>query len=154
MKRLVLLVLVIFVGCEMYDHDTMQDDYNSDIYSGKALYNPGLEFSSLEEIGEWIGDNISYCTVSGYVQNPQETIESGKGDCKACAVLFMNLAYFSFGVEPDLICVDTNDVYKSVVDGGCTDHAMVLVNGDMYEPQNGDIYYGSIGYSYSFSHVF
>ena len=148
----VILSFSSLVSCKNL-YDEFSDYSYGNQFSGMILYDSGLEFGSMEEIGSWIQKNITY-EKSYKVTGPEETIAAGSGDCKSISVLFMNLAYFSLGVKCDLVCVDISSVSKGVVEGGRTNHCMVMYDDLIYEPQNGLRCSARIGYKYSFDHVF
>lgn len=163
-KVFLCLVALLSLGCGSiyqdiynYVYDHVADEYYSKRYSGIALYEiEGLpEFNDLGEIGRFLRDEITW--VSGAdtpVQTPQETWERKRGNCEDITALFMNIAYFNLNTECVFIAVNQEEMSRKIDAGGKVTHAMVEYNGVIYEPQNGIVYTGIIGYRYSFWHVF
>lgn len=153
MKKLFPAVFFIFilVGCQM--QDVISDAAYSGDFSNIPLYDPIVRHESIKEIGIWIRENTSYIKLED-VQYPEKTIKTGKGDCKARALLMMDAAYFSLGIKMDLICVDLDSMSRDIVDGGYVNHCMAIYDGIIYEPCGGNVYTGDIGFSYKFESVF
>lgn len=99
MKYLIVLFVFFFIGCVGIDDltDTLYDLIKAPVYSELHLYDPGLSFSSIEEIGVWINQNIKYSGKISYVQEPKGTLLKGSVDCKGrfhLKGLEINILYF------------------------------------------------------------
>lgn len=158
MDKIVISLLFSLVFSCQNAIDARYDEAKSELYSGVELYDFGLEFDEFHDIGVWIRNNIDYEVTHGYMKDPKDTWDDGTGDCKAMAALFMDMAYFSMGVKCELVCVDSDTVdritTKQIVNGGVTNHLMVMYDGVIYEPCGGYACTAEIGYKYSFDHVF
>jgi len=138
MKKAILLLLTIIsiTSCEdlFLTHSEYQDKEFTKRARNHELYDTSdYDFDSLAEIGGWISQNIKYKSDEGADDwaNPEDTINRGYGDCEDRTILFMNMAYFAFGIEPTLA-----GVYHSrhVAAGGDVNHAVVMIDGELYEP--------------------
>ena len=157
MKYIVLLV-ILFSGCNaLIDADleskaTGHELYQIDIKSITVLTDISLYIKACIQYREDATDAWA---------NPQETIERGYGDCDDMAILFMNIAYFEFGIKCDFVAVNSANVTKrdypysqTIVSGGSVNHALVYYDGNYYDPLCGLVNCEKVGYTYSFDEVF
>ena len=164
-KGLIVKIVIYFAlllsvsSCSNFIQDR-RDDFLDRHYSGKAsghnlvVLDEWAEIESYTDIARWINKNVTYKSDGGsdHFQGPEETITLGTGDCEDFALLFMNIAYVVFGTKFDLAVVDHT---KQVVDGGHIDHAELVLGNVSYSAFSGrEIIRGSIGYRYSFGHVY
>jgi hypothetical protein len=105
MKRLIALVLILSLsGCGLLDMLTEQ----------KVDTFPQVQ--TVKEAANWVRDHITYQTdmeqygVSNYWATPEQTLESGMGDCEDQALIFLRIVHDSLGQD--------GEVYVTAVDGG------------------------------------
>lgn len=157
MKHAPITLLIVLIPMVMSCNDASRDMVYSYIFYDKELYDNGERFETPRDVGYWIYSNISYDSNeynSWYVQDPKETLDKGTGDCKAAAVLFLNLYYFSSGYRGEIVLVKQNTMSRSIELGGAVDHCMVEINGVIYEPQTGEQFTGEVRYRYKFKEIF
>ena len=86
------------------------------LVSACPLYDAGTAFyssTSLEEITYWVANNIDYeedisqYGESDYWATPQETIDSGEGDCEDFAVLIAYIFYSNTGEKVEFSYQET-----------------------------------------------
>ena len=164
MKYVVLLV-VLFSGCNAW----MDADLQSKA-AGHELYyieipNAENDIKTFWDIACWIRNNVEYIEDANADtwENPEVTYNRGYGDCDDMAILFMNIAYFRFGIKCDFAAVDGNKIsipdldtrkQYTIVDGGRVTHALVYYAGNYYDPLFGLVNCEKVGYTYSFDEVF
>lgn len=147
------IAVVFAASCELaYE---IQDAYNEKVLFGQSLYY-SQDFESLkneDDIYRYISARVKYRRPdSRFVSGPQETLESGYGDCKALTVLYMNIAFFALDRKYSAGAVDTS---RTVVNGGIVDHCIVVrPDGSMLDPQIGNTVHYELGYIYSFDEIF
>ena len=128
MKYLMLLLLLLMLNCSIAYSD-MADSYYQQQAAGHELYYGDFsEIQTLQDISVWIMNNVYYkADETDSWDNPEEVIKRGYGDCDDFAILVMNIAYVRFGIEFDLVLVDT-EIMKSIEEGGNINHASVAIN--------------------------
>lgn len=115
------------------------------------------EWESLTDYGSiarYIRDNVQYTEdiFISETQAPRWTMERGKGDCEDIALLFMNVAKVSMGIEMEAVVVDTG---RSIEDGGIDfGHVAVRYNGEVIEAQYGLPRDYAVRYFYTYKEVF
>lgn len=144
---LIVVFIVFLVSCQFdpgYQYFDKANLYYDD-YSSIETY---------QDISIWINSKIYYKSETvDWWSSPQETVERGYGDCDDYARLFINIAYIVFGDKGNLVAIDASQ--RTIVDGGPVNHAIVEINGHLYEAQLGfEVYYPSIGYRYTFDELF
>lgn len=156
MKKIILLVVVgiSLMSCDMV-YDYAADQTMQEKLSNKSLYED-YELTTilvnLPDISIYMNDIVSYIEDDkDYAQNPEETYLIGAGDCEDFAILFMNIAYFEFGIKCDLVLVNSD---KTIENGGSLNHALIRYEGTLYEPQTGEICSYEVAYSYTFDIIF
>ncbi len=145
------LFVILISSCSMVIDSCLYDKI-----CGQPLVNLEIDedFDALSDIGWFLHENIEYkADGSDFTQSPARTWALKTGDCEDFAVLFLCIAYYELGLEGQLVAVDTDDI-RTVEDGGRINHAMVRYNGVIYEPQNGCVCSGDVGYYYGFWAVF
>ena len=152
MKYLLLLIVIMFSGCNM-----IQDAYNYSKFEQCSIYYD--DYSSIEDYRDvtvWIRNRVTFKKDDGDVwSTPKEIVERGYGDCDDFSRLFINIVYARFGIKMNLVCVDMDEMSRTIVDGGFTNHAIVEYKGVYYEPQNGLEYsVGKVGFIYTFKELF
>lgn len=86
-----------------------------------------------------------------YWQSPRETLDRCTGDCEDLAILFLNIYYQYTQIKGNLVLVHTD---RAVTDGGKINHAVVEIDGVVFDPQNPSAIYTYIGYTYTFDTLF
>lgn len=132
MKKILLLIVItmMVVGCSSLW--PTQDEYADSVFSARAsghnlYYGDFSEILVLEDISTWIMARIVYVPdKTDSWDDPEVVLERGYGDCDDYALLVMNIAYIVFGIEFDLVLVDTNKV-KIIEEGGTINHASVAI---------------------------
>lgn len=157
MKKFLILgcILVILGSCRLTSIDETTDAKYKELASGHSLYFNDLFYNltSINTISGFIWSNHSYKTDNTDIwSNPETTFKRGYGDCEDFVILFMNILYISTGTKANLVLVDTND--RSIVEGGEVNHAVVEVNGVLYEPTLGIVVNYPVRYRYKFNEVF
>lgn len=157
MKVVLLLCAIFFLNCSMFIDTTC-----TILYSNKGLYD-SVEFdciNSIQDIAKYYNNNGYYykADIGDYCKTPKEMVNDKYGDCEDYAVLFLNICKVRMNIEGSLIVVNLND--RAIVSGGFVNHVMVVINGRVYEPQNGselstyEYWESRIGYIYSFGTIF
>lgn len=150
MKKFILLVLCVFllVSCDSF--------FDSLALTDVSAYDPDFEisynFKTVDEAWRYVSYNIRPMSdrdahgISEYWQYPWETYELGTGDCEDYVLLFMHLLN-RMGYNPKFAGIR--------ISSGL--HAVVLLNGKLYEPQQYGMYYPAtttIELTYDYSVVF
>lgn len=144
------LMAFMLTGCQQIIDTSANMQYGDDFSGFNLFYGDFSAIDSLWDIPYWMDKYVTFKETTE-VLSPKEVMKRGFGDCDGYALLFMNIAYVRFGIKPSLCLVDYS---RAIVDGGYVNHAIVKVNGKYYHAQSGQKYTGSIGYEYSFDHVF
>lgn len=121
-KRILIVIVVLIVtGCAfpgLYDTDNPCD--------GMSRY----------EIGEWVVNNIEYIDYDSHeFKSPREILRDRSGVCRDFASIYMWLIYLNHG---DKYILDMVWVGDQPTVGG-TKHALVIINGEWFEPQQNRI---------------
>ena len=84
-----------------------------------------------------------------------EAIKKGKGNCTTYAILFMNVAYFTLGVDFGFASAAASEHSQRAVGvGGFPDHAVIILDGQLYSAYTGEkITQYKASYYYSFDEV-
>lgn len=140
---------------EYYDFEEYRLPEGVDIWE-YGYFNCIEGINSFKGIAQWIEHNIDYIPdVAGKFYSPEQTLKRGGGDCEDYAILFLNLAHKVLGETGSLVVVNTNDVGRTIVEGGAIDHAIVMFNGELISAFTGRVYDDvPIRYIYSFEEVF
>lgn len=119
------------------------------ISSCYRYYDPSFahseNFSSQEEVLQWVSDNIDYESDRRYGEDewqlPQETYQLLSGDCEDFVILAM---YFlkEIGIESSMAIIQ--------IDGHTDYHAVLIIDSEYYEAQSGNI----ITYSFRLEDIF
>lgn len=89
------------------------------------------KFSSIEEIENWMYDNILYSDEEGdYWKYPNETFSDGYGDCEDRAILFLYIVNDSLGIKGELGIAEVQDKEYPENVGY---HAYPIIEGHNYE---------------------
>ena len=137
MKRFIVCVfvsVVLLTSCEMPIGLNQVEHYTGLPYD---IREPTIELDSLADIAAFIdtltykSDKANYGTEEHWAA-PQELIDRGCGDCEDFAILVM---YFAdkIGYSTELVGISTANGF----------HALVRLNGKLYEPQNMSRKYGT-----------
>jgi len=83
-------------------------------------------------------------------------MKTGRGICVTYAILFINVAHFTLGIDFGFASADTaNSTQRSVIEGGFPNHAIVSLNGQLYSAYTGlAITDYDAGYYYLFNQIF
>ena len=129
-SMIIVLISLLTISCDM-----MIDANLTEKAEGHTLYETDFSgIDSYEDIAVWIEERVEYRSENtDEWLNPAETLARGYGDCDDFAILFINIAYFRFGVKGNLIAVDANQS-RSIVSGGQVNHAIVEIQGSLYSP--------------------
>jgi hypothetical protein len=92
--------------------------------------------NSYNEEAEWVHTHIDY-EYDERIAPIEETVKTGKGDCKDRALVFLALAYKNQGVRGELVLWNTP----------LGEHCTALVNGYNYGYIAGSHKIGAIGYN-------
>lgn len=160
MKKIVLVLLVVFSGCHLGMVDMSSDNRTDMLFSsylvGLELYYIEADINCLEDIGTFMQENVVYESDGDKDTwtSPEETFKRGYGDCEDLTLLFINMAYIHLGLKFDIVLVDTND--RQIIEGGDINHAEPYYNGESYCVWNGrpNINQFTIRYLYSFDNIF
>lgn len=163
-KILILFILAIMFGsCK---HGLMSTIVDSYVYGelGRIQYYDFAEynlpeFSGTKDLADWIESQIDYRSdVVEEFYSPEETLLRGGGDCEDYAILFLNLMHYTMGIKGNLVFVDSDDRFRTIVEGGFVNHAVIEIGGTLISPQTG---YGydyfdnvPVRYRYTFDEVF
>ncbi len=158
MKKILLVLIVsgLFMSCDMvYEiHDSL---YESAIHGQVLYYGDFPEMESFEDISAYLEANVTYYNDDRdyHISPVEETIKSGKGNCEAFALAFMNIAYIKLGVKCDFVSVDdSGSNQRAVLSGGKTTHSVVSYNNQLYSAYTGQkITDYKAGYIYYFDDV-
>ncbi len=146
-----LSLVVLFSGCQIAWE--LQDLHSIEQLGSHPLYY-SEDFESLKSFGKisnYINSRVEYVSNADSV-SPKETLERGYANCVGFSKLFSNIAYFSMGIEMDIVNVNIDDESRSVVDGGFPNHAICSINDVTIEPQTGrQKFYDKIMYTYDFN---
>lgn len=144
---LVIVSVLFFSSC-----DFAVDGFFSEIFKDIPLYYG--DFTEIENEGQispWINARVEYKKI-GDGQSPKETLRRGEGDCDSFVLLYMNILYVRFGIKSTFCLVVSG---RNIVEGGFVNHAIIrMPSGRLIEAQQGKMVDYSIGYEYSFDHVF
>jgi len=143
------MFIPFFLSCEilsvaslLVNLDSETDLQLSEKASGHFLYDPDLsDIYTFKDVAEYIQGEIFYFPdMIDSIDNPEEVLTRGYGDCDDYALLFMNIAYFELGVKFDLASVYVNSTdTRMIVNGGFVNHAMVSLNGILYSAYTGEV---------------
>lgn len=154
MIKLIIIVLFIllFIGCDM-----MQDTYNYSKFDTMELHHDDYtDIDNYIEVSQWINDRVQPRPDKVDVWSaPATTISRGWGDCDDFSILFLNIVFIRFGIKGNLIALDYDNMYRTVVEGGSINHIIVEIEGRYYDPFTGLEYNVSkVGYIYIFNELF
>ncbi|TET97720.1 MAG: hypothetical protein E3J23_08560 [Candidatus Stahlbacteria bacterium] len=141
MKKILMLTILImaFSGCSSLwpTTDELHDNIFSERASGHNIYYGDFsEILVIEDISPWIMSRIVYMPDEGDKwDDPEVVLKRGYGDCDDFAILVMNIAYVVFGIEFDLVLVDTNLV-RIIEEGGDINHASVAIENIVFDVYN------------------
>ena len=134
------------------------DDITLAQIQGQKLYNGDFpEMDTYQDVSNYVESVLTWESMKlNPITDPQEAIETGKGNCTTYAILFMNVAHFTLGVDFGFACADASSYnQRSVGSGGFPDHSMVILCGQLYSSYTGEkITEYPAGYYYSFDEVF
>lgn len=151
-----LLLIVLLSNCErVYE---FIDDVSLNYLKGQELYdNDFPEMKTYQDVAVYVQSVLDWeDMVLNPIVSPQEAIEKGIGNCTTYAILFMNVAHFTLGVDFDFASVDASEyTQRTVIEGGIPDHSVVNLDGQLYSAYTGKpiTEYGA-GYIYTFDEIF
>lgn len=118
---LVLALSLILAGCDLLPVW---------FYDAESYRFPVAEsFSSSVQVFDWAFRNIHYENSNDWVM-PDQTYARRAGNCKGIATLCMYLLHVQLGAEVTMVAV------QLVAGDSSTGHALVRVNGDLYDPED------------------
>ena len=134
------------------------DDVTITRIESQELYDDNFpEMETFEDVSIYVNSILTWESMKlNPITSPQEAIEKGKGNCTTYAILFMNVAHFTLGVDFGFACADASPYnQRAVLEGGIPDHSMVILKGQLYSAYTGKpITEYKAGYYYSFNEVF
>lgn len=126
MKKIMILLvtLVLFASCTQIENFMeVESAYDS-------MRDPEMQFSSFEECGRWIANNIRYDDSGEYEwQSPYQTMERKSGICVDFVSTLLWYAIEHFGANPNTSYLLGVKMYNGKY------HALCVVNGTVYEAQ-------------------
>ena len=137
-KFLLLLSVFVLFGCKSL---TALDEYRDSIYAERAAghelyFGDFHEILTAYDISPWVMSHIVYVAdEEDSWDNPEEVLLRGYGDCDDFTILVMNIAYVVFGIEFDLVLVDTEKV-RTIEEGGVINHASIAIGEYVYDVYN------------------
>ncbi len=148
-------LLLLLVGCNNPIYNSLQDSATLNSLQNHKLYYLD-EFKYLKtpkDVSEWINARVEGDPQDNPddVKNPEEFLSSGKGSCLEYSLLFLNILYYSTGVEGRVVVVERD---RRIEGGGIGNHAVIKIGSTYIEPQNGEEVVYTPLYSYSFNDVF
>lgn len=111
------------------------------------------ELNSYNKITDYIVDHVDYTKdkLFSHTQSPEETMKRGKGDCEDTAVLFMNIAKVSMGIEMQAVVMH----YRAIENGGLfVNHVAVRYDGIIVDPITCYKLTTPVMYYYEYTEVF
>lgn len=157
---ILVVILLLFMNCDMRTADEVYDDLLLERASGHDLYYNSVfdgYTPTYEIIALIINSYVWYEPDVGadVWSNPKETFERGYGDCEDYAILFMSILYYRTGERAKLGIVHTDNA-RTIIDGGRVNHAVVILEGGViFDPVlSEEVAFSSIGYVYTFEEVF
>jgi hypothetical protein len=122
-------IFVIFVSLTMVSCDQLSNFMEVES-AYDSMRDPKMQFSSFEECGKWIANNIRYDNSGEYEwQSPYQTIERRSGMCVDFVSTLLWYAIEHFGANPN------NSYLLGVRMRNGNLHALCVVNGIIYEAQ-------------------
>jgi hypothetical protein len=110
-KLSILFLFVLLFSCNVLSEDMTEN-----------------EIGELVKSVEYLCDHKIYG--ENYWQSPSETMEKMTGDCEDYCILYMKLYYDNFGIKLSMVRVAGVD----------RDHALILKDGQLFEPQSNSLF--------------
>ena len=154
--KIICFLIILFSSCNLVNN--IIDEITIFGIEGQELYNCDFpEMETYQDVALYANSVLTWESMPfNPITSPQEAIEKGKGNCTTYAILFMNVAHFTLGVDFGFACADASPYsQRAVLEGGIPDHSMVILAGQLYSAYTGrPITEYKAGYYYSFNEVF
>lgn len=159
MKKIInIITIVMLSSCAI--QNVALDVYHEHILIERSyIYYPDDfnvdEINNYQDITNWILERVEpSLKYKDEWRSMEQSLNSGKADCKGYSVLFLGLCYIKWGYKGDIIFTDIDSFSRDIVNGGSVNHSIVRIKGEKIEPQTGKVVGDSVNYFYRFNEVF